>query len=108
MMNWKQIGTIILAIVGSGGIVTGILTIDDRYTKRADLEAVKDQIIGEMRSEVSKNRDIMIQNLEREQLDLEFEIETIQDSSVPVPHYLRAKVREIENTLKELQSEDTE
>ncbi len=100
--NW------ILAIVGSvivgSGSVYGLLQLDDRYSKATDLEKAKVEIIEELRNEVARNRTIMIRNLEREKLDIEFKLETVTDSGES--HYLRGKMRTIDLNLKELEGEN--
>lgn len=84
--------------------MVGLLKLDDRYSKTTDLQAAKVQIIEELRDEVSRNRTIMIRNLERERLEIEFNLETTEDDGEK--RYLRSQLRAIDSALKELTSED--
>lgn len=101
-LNWiiAVVGTVIM---GSGSVF-GLLQLDDRYSKASDLEAAKIEIIDELRNEVAKNRAIMIRNLERERLEIEFKLETVTDSGES--HYLRGMMRTIDLNLKELEGEN--
>lgn len=101
-LNW--ILTIVATVLVGAGSVYGLLVLDDRYSKAKDLEEAKVQIIEELRNEVTKNRTIMIRNLEREKLDIEFLLESVTD--VGETRYLRGKIRSIESALKELESEN--
>lgn len=96
--------SIILAVLTAAGSVVGLLKLDDRYSKARDLENAKTEIIEELRNEVSRNRTIMIRNLERERLELEFKLESVEDSGEK--RYLRSQIRAIDSALKELTSED--
>ena len=65
---------IITTLGASAALIAAIFTIDARYTKDADLEHVKNEIVGEMRTEVAKNRSIMIDTMQREADDIEYKI----------------------------------
>lgn len=95
---------IVLSILTAAGSVVGLLKLDDRYSKTVDLEQAKIQIIEELRDEVSRNRTIMVRNLERERLEIEFLLDSTEDDGEK--KYLRSQLRAIDSALKELTSED--
>lgn len=90
-----------MSVLTAAGAVVGLLKLDDRYSKAHDLQEAKVQIIEELREEVSRNRTIMIRNLEREKLDVEFLLENTEEAGEK--RYLRGKIRAIESALKELE-----
>lgn len=100
-VNWVL--AVIMAVLTAAGSVAGLLKLDDRYAKTRDLDNAKVQIIEELRDEVTRNRTIMIRNMERERLDIEFLLETTEDPGER--HYLESKKRAIEIALKELEGE---
>ena len=101
-LNWI-LAAVTTVIMGAGSVY-GLLQLDDRYSKASDLEAAKIQIIEELRNEVAKNRSIMIRNLEREKLEIEFKLETVTDPGES--RYLRGLMRTIDLNLKELEGEN--
>ena len=94
----------VMAILTASGAVVGLLKLDDRYAKTNALQDAKVQIIEELRNEVARNRVIMIRNLERERLDVEFLLDQATDNGERL--YLKGKIRAIDSALKELESED--
>ena len=100
--NW--ILTIIATVIMGAGSVYGLLQLDDRYSKATDLQEAKVQIIEELRNEVAKNRGIMIRNLQRERLEVEFKLETVTEPGKK--HYLKGLLRTIDLNLKELEGEN--
>lgn len=100
--NWI-LGIVATVVVGSSSVY-GLLKLDDRYSKATDLEKAKTEIIEELRNEVAKNRTIMIRNLERENLDMDFLLEGEVDGGER--RYLLSKKRAISSALKELEGEN--
>lgn len=84
--------------------MTAIFVIDARYTKDADLQSVKTEIIQELRTEVTKNRSVMIATMEREADDIEFEISQLEDAGATVPRYLSEKHKQILRAIERLEN----
>ena len=104
-MEWKKIISYVAAASTVIALITGIFTLDDRYTKSDDLLSMENRIVDHMNKEVAKNRDIMIQNLEREEFDLRFLVNRYDDDKDVPPHMLQ-KLESVQKLLKELQDND--
>ena len=83
----------------------GVIAFDSRYLKSGDLETTKNDIVGEMRQEIVKNRSVMINNMQREADDLEFHISELQSKNKPVPRYLQEKLKQITRQIQELKDD---
>ena len=86
-------------------LVAGIFAIDARYTKDADLESVKNEIIRELRTEVTKNRSVMIDTMQREADDLEFQMFQLEEQGKTPPRYMVDKHKQITRDIQELKNE---
>jgi len=103
-MNDKKpnITTIVVGITAVLSVFGGVLAFDSRYLKATDLETTKNEIVGEMRREIVKNRGVMINNMQREADDLEFLISGLEAKKKIVPRYLQEKFKQINRQIKEL------
>lgn len=88
--------TAVLAVIG------GVITFDTRYTKDDDLQTVKNEIINEMRREVTKNRAVMIGSMQRDADDLEYKMLEFEQTNKPVPRYIVEKHKQIIRQIEEL------
>lgn len=104
-MDWKKILSYIAAISTIIALITGIFTLDDRYSKTSDLTSMENRIISQVNKEIATNRDIMIQNLKREEFDLRFLVNGFDDIKDVPPHMLQ-KLESVQGLLKELQDDD--
>ena len=98
-------------VVGTGAVIAmigGIITADSRYIKSDDLELAKNEIINEMRREVSKNRAVMIASMQRNADDIEFQIAEIEQQGNKVPRFLIEKHRQITRQIEDLKAVDKE
>jgi hypothetical protein len=107
-MDIKMIKNAAAVIVTALAIVAAVLGADDRYGKKSDLEDMKNEIINEMRLEVTKNRAVMILNMQRDADDLEFQMLEIKDVGNKVPRYIIEKHTEIIRQIKNLQATESE
>ena len=101
-----SITQIITTVGAAAALIASIFAIDARYTKDADLEHIKNEIVGELRTEVAKNRSIMIDTMQREADDLEFQIYELTEAGKPVPRYLSDKHKQITRDIEKLENED--
>lgn len=85
-------------------LIAAIFAIDARYTKDTDLQHVKDEIVGELRTEVAKNRSIMIDTMQREADDIEFKIIEMEAAGKIVPRYLSEKHKQITRAIEKLEN----
>ncbi len=79
---------------------------DKKYTISADLEAVKTEIIDELRREVSKNRAVMIASMQRTADDVEFQMLEHEQDGTKVPRFLIEKHKQIIRQIEDLQEID--
>ena len=105
LMEWKKILSYVAAIGTVVTMVAGLFALDDRYPKNNDLQAMENRIVSQMNEEVAKNRDIMIQNLEREEFDLRFLVNGYDDPR-DVPPLMLQKLESVQKLLTELESDD--
>lgn len=103
----KSKALFIAAIVG---MIAGVVVLDDRYAKENELQSkldvVQNNIIGEMRKEVAKNRNAMINNMQRDADDVEFAIKTLEGATKPVPRFLIEKFKQINRDIEGLKSDE--
>lgn len=92
--------TAVLAMIG------GIIAADSRYTKHADLLEIKDEIVNEMRREVTKNRAVMIAGMQRDADDIEFQMIEIEEEGAKVPRFLKEKHKQITRQIEDLKAVD--
>lgn len=81
---------------------------DERYTETDDLENVKNEIINELRTEVSKNRAVMIASMQRTADDIEFQMMEHEQNGTKVPRFLVEKHKQILRQIEDLQDVDKE
>ena len=89
-------------------LIGGLFAADARYIKSDDLQQVKNEIINEMRYEVSKNRAVMIASMQRNADDIEFQIAEIEQEGDKVPRFLIEKHRQITRQIEDLKAVDKE
>lgn len=103
---------IVAGITAVLGLIGGIIAFDSRYAKQEDfvnaLSAVKTEIINEMRSEVVKNRSVMINAMQREADDLEYQMVELEKNNKPVPRYMSDKHKQILRQIEALKDDDKE
>ena len=92
--------TAVLAMIG------GIIAADSRYTKHDDLLKIKDEIVNEMRQEVTKNRAVMIASMQRDADDIEFQMIEIEEAGEKVPRFLKEKHKQITRQIEDLKAVD--
>ena len=102
IMNAVATGTAILAMVAA------VIGADSRYVKSDDLQQAKNEIINEMRYEVSKNRAVMIASMQRNADDIEFQIAEIEQEGNKAPRFLIEKHRQITRQIEDLKAVDKE
>jgi hypothetical protein len=102
LMNIVASITAVLALIG------GIIAFDSRYTKQNDLLQIKDEIVEEMRREVTKNRAVMIAGMQRDADDIEFQMIEIEESGEKVPRFLKEKHKQITRQIEDLKAVDTD
>ena len=90
--------TAVLAMIG------GIIAADARYTKQNDLMDIKNEIIEEMRREVTKNRAVMIASMQRDADDIEFQMIEIEERGEKVPRFLKEKHKQITRQIEDLKA----
>jgi len=103
--KWGAIaGTVTTALT----LMTAIFVFDDRYAKHdaisGDIEKVKEDIISEMRLQISKNRVAMISNMQRDADDLEFMIYTSRQKGEEPLRYIVDKHKQILRDIEQLKS----
>lgn len=79
---------------------------DQKYTRAADLETTKNEIIDELRQEVSKNRAVMIASMQRTADDIEFQMMEHEENGTKVPRFLIEKHKQILRQIEDLQEID--
>lgn len=103
-MNIVASATAILALVG------GVIAFDSRYAKEDQVNdqlfAAKTEIINEMRSEVVKNRLVLIAGMQREADELEFKIQQYKDKGETPPRYMTDKYKQLIRKIAELKTND--
>ena len=96
-------------VVAGIGLIGALFAFDGRYEKAGEsakiMTAAKNEIIHELRSEVSTNRGVLILNMQRDADDLEFQISEYENKNEIAPRYIiekhKAIVREIETLKKD-------
>lgn len=83
-------------------LISAIIAADARYTKVDDLDKAKNEIIDEMRTEVTKNRKVMITTMQREADDLEFAMMEYEQEGKQPPRYMVEKFKQITRQIDEL------
>jgi len=119
-MEFKPVN-IIVGITASLSLIAGVIAFDSRYTKQdeftstilevnskftAIISDAKNDIIDEMRTEVVKNRSVMITSMQREADDLEFQMEILKLNAKPVPRYMIEKHKQIIRQIEALQENE--
>jgi Mg2+ and Co2+ transporter CorA len=106
-MDFKKINitAIVAGITAVLGLFAGVIAFDSRYVKSDDLENTKNEIVGEMRQEIVKNRSVMINSMQREADDLEFHISELESKKKKVPRYLQEKLKQITRQIQELKDD---
>ena len=94
---------IIAGITAVTSLLAGVFAIDSRYAKISDVNDAKTEIINEMRREVVKNRDVMIDGMRRESDDIEFQIMELERKGQTAPRYLVEKHKQILRQIEKLQ-----
>ena len=89
-------------------LISGIIAADSRYVKNDDLQQAKNEIIHEMRTEVTKNRKVMITTMQREADDLEFAMLEYEQQGKKPPRYMVEKFKQITRQIEELKEVDTD
>ena len=97
---------IVAGITAVLGMIAGILAADARYTKHDDLLKIKDEIVNEMRQEVTKNRAVMIASMQRDADDIEFQMIEIEEKGEKVPRFLKEKHKQITRQIEDLKAVD--
>jgi hypothetical protein len=97
---------IIGGITAALALISAIIAADARYTKSDDLTKVKNEIINEMRREVSKNRSVMIARMRRDADDLEYQMMEFESKKKQAPRYIIEKHKEILRQIEELKKYD--
>lgn len=113
----------VVGVTAALGLVAGVIGFDSRYlkkpdlvttkieilaetdriyTKADDLEAVKNEIINELRQEVSKNRAVMIASMQRTADDIEFQMMEHESDGTKVPRFLIEKHKQIIRQIEDL------
>ena len=100
LMNLVAGITAVLAMIG------GIIAADARYTKEEDLQLIKNEIINEMRREVTKNRAVMIASMQRDADDIEFQMFELEEKGEKVPRFLKEKHKQITRQIEDLKAVD--
>ena len=104
MMAGKFSLTQIITTTGAAfALIAAIFAIDARYTKDSDLQHVKDEIVDELRTEVTKNRSILIDTMQREADDIEFKMLELEAAGSAVPRYLVEKHKQLSRAIEKLQ-----
>ncbi len=93
------------AVVSAGAIlamISAVIAADARYTKFDDLNDIKNEIINEMRREVTKNRAVMIGNMQRDADDLEYQMLEFERNEKSTPRYVIEKHKQIKRQIESL------
>lgn len=100
---------IIAAIATVIGTIFAVINLDARYAKEHDVETSMQQveinIVKEMRTEIVKNRGVMINNMQREADDIEYEMTLLEANNQNVPRYLSDKFKQITRQIEDLRNE---
>ena len=108
---------IIAGATAALALFAGVVAWDGRYTKQTEfitaIEGVKHlmvetktDIIDEMRTEVVKNRTVMINAMQREADDLEFRMMELEQNQEPVPRYMSDKFKQINRQIEALKENE--
>ena len=88
----------VLAMIGA------VIGADARYVKYDDLQDIKNEIINEMRREVTKNRAVMIASMQRDADDIEFQMVEFEEAGKKVPRFLIEKHKQITRQIEDLKA----
>jgi len=97
---------LVAGIIAVLTMIGAIIGADARYVKSDDLTLAKNEIINEMRREVSKNRAVMIASMQRSADDIEFQIMEHEQKGAKVPRFLIEKHKQISRQIEDLQDVD--
>lgn len=100
LMNIVASITAVLAMIGA------VIGADSRYTKHDDLLDIKNEIVEEMRREITKNRAVMIASMQRNADDIEFQMIEIEEAGEKVPRFLKEKHKQITRQIEDLKAVD--
>jgi len=92
-------------VAGVGAVlamISAVIAADARYTKQSDLQDIKDEIINEMRREVTINRAGMIGNMQRDADDIEYQILEFDRQGKTAPRYMVEKQKLITRQIADL------
>ena len=102
--KWKMYIGIITTVLG---LAAGIFVFDDRYAKAktftTDISRAKVEIISRLESEVGRNRAAMVNNMQRDADDLEYEMSLLRGAETDVPRYMVEKHRQLVRDIRDLQ-----
>lgn len=110
-MDFKP-ANIIATVTGALALIGAVIAFDARYAKEdqvvQSIVDIKDDIITEMRREVVKNRSVMIDNMQREADDIEYQMMQLESQSKPVPRFMSDKYKQITRQIETLKNEKTD
>ena len=101
-----NIMNLVAGVIAVLTMIAAVIGADARYIKSDDLENAKNEIINEMRREVSKNRAVMIASMQRSADDIEFQIMEHEQNDQKVPRFLIEKHKQITRQIEDLQDVD--
>ena len=100
---------IIGGVTAALALIGAIISFDARYAKQDDfldtISAAKNEIVNEMRQEVVKNRTVMINAMQREADDLEYQMSELEKAGKSVPRYMSDKFKQIGRQIEELKND---
>lgn len=100
---------IVAGVTAALALVGGVITFDARYAKEEqvllNLSDVKDEIISEMRREIVKNRTVMVDGMQRDADDLEYQMVQYQSRGEPVPRFMSDKYKQITRQIETLKND---
>lgn len=85
-------------------MIAAVIAADARYTKDDDLQDIKNEIIDEMRREITKNRAVMIASMQRDADDIEFQMLEYEQADKKVPRFLIEKHKQITRQIEDLKA----
>ena len=105
-LKWQSIVGSITAVLG---LIAAFFVVDDRWNNAGlshQLESAKNEIVGEMRTEVGENRSALITLLQRDADDLEFEISKIEARGEEVPRHTLERFKSTQRQIEDLKNEE--
>ena len=106
MTPWQIAGTATGVITTIGAMLGTFFLIDDRYAHHKDVQNAKNEIITELRTEVVRNRAVMIETMVLEADDLEYQMDQLAEKGEAIPRYMIERHKGILRQVKELRGED--